>query len=90
MSDVIMASPEAAMHCRKDLSQLRLFSSTSWLQRSWRDCLASRGGFTCLSICGPVLLLNLLFGDRGEDIIGMLEGEGTTEKSFHTLGTGRM
>lgn len=40
MSDVIMASPEAAMHWRKDLSQLHLFSSTSWLQHSWRGfCL---------------------------------------------------
>lgn len=35
MSDVIMASPEATMHWRKDLSQLHLFSSTSWLQHSW-------------------------------------------------------
>lgn len=59
MSDVIMASPEASMHWRKDLSQLHLFSSTSWFQHSWRECLASRGGFTCLSTCGPLLLLNL-------------------------------
>lgn len=74
MSDVVMASSEAAMHWRKDLSQLHLFSSSSWLQHSWRECLASRGGFTCLSTCGPVLLLNLLFGDRGEDIIEVLGG----------------
>lgn len=65
-----MASPEAAMHWRKDLSWLRLFSSTSWLQHSWRDCLAWRGGFTCLSACSPVLLLHLLFRGRGEEIIG--------------------
>lgn len=83
MSDVIMASPEAAMHWRKDLSQLRLFSSTSWLQNSWRDCLASRGGFTCLSTCGPVLLLNLLFGDRGEDIIGIWGGMHNREALSH-------
>lgn len=80
MSDVVMASPEAAMHWRKDLSQLHLFSS--WLQHSWRECLASRGGFTCLSTCGPVLLLNLLLGDRGEDIIEVLGGKAQQRSSF--------
>lgn len=84
MSDDIMASPEAAMNWRKDLSQLHLFSSTSWLQCSWRDCLALRGGFTCLSACSPVLLLNLLFGGRGEEVIMGWEKKGTIEKSFFT------
>lgn len=88
MSDVIMASPEAAMHWKKDLSQLHLFSSTSWLQHSWRFVFKRRIHLP-FHLWSSITIESPVWRQRRRHYLGC-ERAGTTEKSFHTSGVMRM